>query len=30
MTYELDGRQYLTMFVGDGKGAAQIVSLTLP
>jgi len=30
MTYALDGRQYLTMFVGDGKTAAQIVTLTLP
>jgi quinoprotein glucose dehydrogenase len=30
MTYQLDGKQYLTMFVGDGKTAAQILTLTLP
>jgi quinoprotein glucose dehydrogenase len=30
MTYMLDGKQYLALFVGDGQSPAQIVVLTLP
>jgi quinoprotein glucose dehydrogenase len=30
ITYLLNGKQYIAMFVGDGRSAGEIVALTLP
>jgi len=30
MTYEVDGKQYIAMFVSGSGGPAQLVALALP